>query len=426
MFNRIQKAGMKSFWRNSKQVFSGKAMIMMQIEGTKVFYEFSGNTLIVGGEGEIPPYSREEYREAEMDWINGYPAEDDVFPEYIDVPWRQHGSAIKTVIIQEGITTIGNGAFEDIATLETVELASSIESLGSYSFKGCSALLKIELPPSIKTIGHNAFEGCISLKQITIPTHVKNIPYSAFENCVNLERISLPMGLETIDGNAFRNCKALTSIDIPSHTRDIRNSFIGCENMSSIHIPKSINSISADAFDGCSNLERVVFGGCFAQWNELSSGSFDDERSAPRTITISKDLKRVKKAEIVCLSEIQNLDDALVLDECKKTLLYCQRSYSREVLVPSTVECIKPHAFAGCKHIQSIYIPDSVVEIGSYCFAGCISLEKVRLPYVIEIDAFYNCGNLKLIKSKQPFPKNIRRRARRISSNLIFETEERP
>lgn len=401
-------------------------MTMIQIKGTKVFYEISGDTLIVGGEGEIPPYSREEYREAEMDWVNSYPAEDEVLPEYIDAPWRHNSSAIKTVVIQEGIMAIGNGAFEDIVTLETVELAPSIESIGSYSFKGCSALLKIELPLSIKTIGYNAFEGCTRLKQITIPTHVKNIPSSAFENCVNLAQISLPAELETIDGYAFRNCRALTSIDIPSHTRDIRNSFIGCENLTSIHIPKFINSISMDAFDGCRNLERVVFDGCFAQWNELSSGSFGDERSAPRTITISKDLQKVKKAEIVCLSDVQNLDDALVLDACKKTLLYCQRSYSGEVIVPSTVECIRSHAFAGCKHIQSIFIPDSVIEIGSYCFAGCVSLKNVRLPSVVETDAFYNCRNLKLVKSRQPFPKNIRRRARRISSDLTFETEEMP
>ena len=132
------------------------------------------------------------------------------------------------------------------------------------------------------------------------------------------------------------------------------------------HIPKFINSISVDAFDGCSNLERVVFDGCIDQWNELACGAFDDERSAPRTTTVSNDLKKVKKAEIVCLSEVQTLDDALVLDEWKKTLLYCQRSYSGEVLVPSTVECIKPQAFAGCRHIKSIFIPDSVVEIGSY------------------------------------------------------------
>ncbi len=129
---------------------------------------------------------------------------------------------------------------------------------------------------------------------------------------------------------------------------------------------------------------------------------------------------------MVCLSEVQTLDDALVLDECKKALLYCQRSYSGEVLVPSTVECIKSHAFAGCKHIQSIYIPDSVIEIGSYCFAGCVSLEKLRLPFVVETDAFHDCGNLKVIKSRQPFPKTIRRRARRISSDLTFETEAMP
>lgn len=84
------------------------------------------------------------------------------------------------------------------------------------------------------------------------------------------------------------------------------------------HIPKFINSISVDAFDGCSNLERVVFDGCIDQWNELACGAFDDERSAPRTTTVSNDLKKVKKAEIVCLSEVQTLDDALVLDEWKK------------------------------------------------------------------------------------------------------------
>lgn len=118
------------------------------------------------------------------------------------------------------------------------------------------------------------------------------------------------------------------------------------------------------------------------------------------------------------------IKDALVPDESKKALMYCQRSYSNEVTIPNTVEKIQYETFRGCRHIQSLFVPDFVISIGDFCFSGCFSLETIRLPFAIEADAFCSCEKLKKIISKEPFPKNIRRRMRRDHPDLVFEIEK--
>ena len=66
--------------------------------------------------------------------------------EWKERPWEDFREAIHSVMIDSGITGIGNGAFRDCTALEEVELADTVERLGVFSFRGCSALKKITLP----------------------------------------------------------------------------------------------------------------------------------------------------------------------------------------------------------------------------------------------------------------------------------------
>lgn len=312
-------------------------MTMKFIKNTNVFYEVIGETLLIGGKGAIPSYSIEEYEEEHTCWINNYPDENEIFPNFEKAPWLQQKNTIEKLVIMEGVESIGSGAFECMNALKMIELPSSIRQIGNYAFANCTTLKTITIPPLVTEISANTFDGCVELERVTLPTKLKSIEMFAFR---------------------------------------------GCKNLASIHIPKFINDIDFYAFDGCSNLENIWFDGTIEQWGELSSERFGKARVAPNIICTSEPSKRFTSTKIICSLKEQKNGDVLVLDESKTILLYCQRSFSGEVSIPSTVKNIQERAFSGCKHITSVFIPNTVVNIGDFCFEDCSSLKKIRLSFV--------------------------------------------
>ena len=87
---------------------------------------------------------------------------------------------IKTVIIEKGVTSIGNYAFENCSSLESVTIPDSVTSISSWAFYYCTSLASITIPDSVTSIGFCAFSGCTSLTSVTIPDSVTSIGNSAF------------------------------------------------------------------------------------------------------------------------------------------------------------------------------------------------------------------------------------------------------
>lgn len=90
----------------------------------------------------------------------------------------------------EGVTSIGNYAFQDCSSLTLITIPNSVTSIAYQAFTGCSSLTSIVIPNSVTEIGWGAFEDCSSLTSITIPNSVTIIEDDTFQNCaVNLEII---------------------------------------------------------------------------------------------------------------------------------------------------------------------------------------------------------------------------------------------
>lgn len=148
-------------------------------------------------------------------------------------PWDT--SKITEVIIEEGVTHIGDFAFHRRLNLES-----------------------ITIPNSVKTIGFCAFYECIILENIIIPKNVTSISAYAFYYCRSLTDITIPDNVTTIENNTFEECISLTSIDIPDKVTHIgTEAFLHCESLASITIPDSVTSIGTDAFYWCLNLDNV-------------------------------------------------------------------------------------------------------------------------------------------------------------------------
>ena len=127
----------------------------------------------------------------------------------------QIGRNIRSVDIPQGVTSIGNHAFEECFALEEVTIPQSVTSIGLIAFGGCCKLTTLSLGENVETIGGGAFFRCSSLSNITIPKKVKVIEsgysgtpsfYRTFADCSKLEYIILPAGLTTFN-DSLENCR---------------------------------------------------------------------------------------------------------------------------------------------------------------------------------------------------------------------------
>ena len=136
-----------------------------------------------------------------------------VAPEYyLDVPWIDYRSLIKTVIIEEGITSIGQQAFNYCKNLTTVSLPVGLVAIGDYVFDECPKLMSINFPSGLEEIGDAAFGNCISLTDIEFPQSLTSISWKAFYGCTGITEITFPKKLQYLGSSAFLNCTGLQTI----------------------------------------------------------------------------------------------------------------------------------------------------------------------------------------------------------------------
>ena len=84
-------------------------------------------------------------------------------------------SSVKKVVIEDGVTSIGNSAFDNCRRLTDITIPKSVTSIGNYAFYNCSSLTSITIPDSVTSIGDYAFFYCYQLTSITLSDSVTSI-----------------------------------------------------------------------------------------------------------------------------------------------------------------------------------------------------------------------------------------------------------
>lgn len=237
-------------------------------------------------------------------------------------PWYGLSAQIKEIRINEGITAIGNYAFENCSNATIITLPSTITRLGIRAFYYCSSIKSIELPNSIINIGSRAFYHCSSLVSIVLPNSLKVLGEDAFTSCTNLASVYLPESLERIEGYAFYRCTSLTSLVIPNSVKSIGTcAFADCTNLQSVNIPTGANEVGGKLFVGCKSISSPIY-------NET-------------------------------------------------TFFYMPPKYSGEYTIPEGILKINENAFENCKELIQVTIPSTVAYIQPYAFYGCDKLKRV-------------------------------------------------
>ena len=163
------------------------------------------------------------------------------------VPWYAKRSSIKTVVIGNSVTSIGEGAFYSCDSLTSITMGNSVTSIGERAFCYCYSLTSITMGNSVTSIGEGAFGYCDSLTSITMGNSVTSIGERAFYYCESLTSITMGNSVTSIGERAFYDCDSLTDVYYDGSEEEWGKISIGSDNDgltdATIHFLKTITAI---------------------------------------------------------------------------------------------------------------------------------------------------------------------------------------
>ena len=161
----------------------------------------------------------------------------------------------------EGLTSIGNQAFNGCTNLALTSLPAGITSIGSNAFYECTNLALTSLPEGLTNINDGVF-GRTNIALTSLPAGITSIGYIAFSGCINLALTSLPEGLTSIGARAFFLCSNLALTSLPEGLTFIGGMAFGYSSVNINSFPASLVEIYGGAFAGCQINNPII---CFAE-----------------------------------------------------------------------------------------------------------------------------------------------------------------
>ncbi len=312
---------------------------------------------------------------------------------YETIPWGQNSNAITSIVIPEGVTSIGDNAFYGCSKLKSVSLPSTLKSIGEEAFGECTLLENISIPDDVTRIAKKAFCRCRNLTNVKLPSSLKSIGEEAFTECKNLYSISIPYGTETLENGAFARCEGLTYVLIPDTVETIGNwVFTDCIALKVADIPQNVKIIGERAFKSCRRLETEVE---LKQITDLGEQAFYDCEKITSLVISSSSITEIPN---LAFNSCYALQSVTLPDSVTRIgdLAFCGGVFST-FQNPKGLKSVGHSAFAVCKNLTSYVIPDGMTTIGRTLFQECSSLSQVVIPgsvTLVEASAFDGCTSL--------------------------------
>jgi hypothetical protein len=236
----------------AKEYMSGKC-------GNNLTYTVTGDnkdnlTLTISGTGDM------------WDYYNGSSAGN-------TSPWfAYYAEEIRTIELEDGITSIGSNAFNrggrsGWCYKASISFPSTLKSIGDYAFYGCDIYGNLIIPEGVTYIGEYAFSGCKGLNgYLSLPDSLTTLGYKAFYfgglgDLFNMTGpLKLPKNLKKIPGYAFYGCDKFTSVTFGSSVTSIGEyAFYNCSGIKSVSFPNTLSLIDQYAFNGTSLTGTIYF-----------------------------------------------------------------------------------------------------------------------------------------------------------------------
>ena len=329
--------------------------------------------LTVSGQGSMPNYSTSSV-----------------------APWYSKRTKITSVVVEPGVTNVGNYAFYACLKLAEVELPEGMSYVGGGAFQDCTKLRAVEIPEGVTSIGWSAFSDCSGLTSVSIPEGVKGIGGSAFSGCSSLTSVSIPDGVTSIGEYVFRDCSGLTSVSIPDGVTSIGwYAFSGCSGLTSVSIGDGVTSIPGYAFYGCSGLASVSIP---ESVTSIGDSAFDGCRGLT-SVSIPEGVTSIGSDAFSGCSSLASVSIPESVTSIGGSAFSGCRGLT-SVSIPEGVTSIGEWAFSDCRGLTSVSIPEGVTSIGGSAFSGCSGLTSVSIPEGVtslEYQTFYNCTSLESV-----------------------------
>lgn len=184
-----------------------------------------------------------------------------------------YGSAALTVYLPDGITSIGTGAFQN-SKLVAVTIPKTTSNVKDDAFKGCENLTSASIPEGVETIGSGAFQACTALKYLDFPASITSVGSNAFTSCGEVVQIRFAPGTGAVEigDSAFAQCQKLVSVTLPQGLKAISSfMFQSCTSLAEIHIPANVSAIGENPFTSTyiQYGGTISFGGSEAVWKSI-------------------------------------------------------------------------------------------------------------------------------------------------------------
>lgn len=318
-------------------------------------------------------------------------------------PLGSYQYQVKKLVLEDGITAIGDRAFTQFYNLQEIEFPSTLKEIGEAAFYGCDRLQTVELPDSLTTLDTAAFADCTQLANVNLPATLKTIGQYVFQGCA-LTTFTIPDSVDNISALAFYNCPDLQEIQVGAGNKTYSSEngvllsadkktlriYPSGKKESSYTIPGTVTTIGENAFIRTKVIEVTIPGSV----KKIENGAF--AYSSLVRVSIPDNVTAI--GEYV-YSDCTSLT-SVTIGKGLKTLPY-ETFYKCSSLVNvklnSALKEIKQRAFAYCSSLKQITIPDSVTTLLTACFGECRALTSVTLSKnlkTIPYQAFFNCTKL--------------------------------
>ena len=358
-----------------------------------------------------------------------------MYSNLVCAPWYSQRESIRSVVIEQAVTSIGYRAFYGCSSLTSITIPEGVTRIGNSAFYGCSRLASLFFNGDAPTIDTTAFidvnavafypagnatweskkldyGGTLYWSAMELNTEIiatsicgENMMWQlskggvltikgsgtfkdftlweSYKPMIQQVIFSAAIEVPTIPANSFYRYQHLRTITLPDSVTSIGDyAFSSCSSLTSITIPKSVTSIGSWAFSDCSSLTSITI-----PEGVTSIGNWAFYGCTSLTgIWVGK-----------CNPNYSNDENGVLYNKEKTRLIQCPGGLSGTYAIPDSVTSIGNYAFYGCSSLTSIIIPDSVTSIGNRAFYGCSSLTSITIPNgvtSIGYRAFSGCSSL--------------------------------
>lgn len=346
-------------------------------DGSNLRWSLSGGVLTISGTGAM------------KNWKNYYDPS----------PWEKNDQ-ITHVVIESGVTSIGNSAFWGCFYLTDISMPDTVTRIGGEAIYACLNLTSLDIS-CVKTFDAGAL--CNSgLTEVAIPSGITELPGNLLSSCKKLTKVTLPEGITKIGVTVFASCESLTSIKIPSTVTSIGSYAFDQSAIQNISIPDGVTEIGERAFSYCPNLtELVIPDSVFKIGHNIVEGS-----SKLRSIHLGKGVENIfwvnsiaGANEFRTFQDCESLtyitvdpdnqyytaEDNVLFNKDKTEVYRSAPGKTGSYTLPNSVKTMENTFIFEDSQLSSIVIPEGVQGFPRCTFKNCTNLKEIWLPKSLKV-----------------------------------------